>query len=288
MPRPDLLIVARGGGSVEDLMAFNEEAVVRAAAECAIPLISAVGHETDTTLIDFAADMRAPTPTAAAEMAVPVRAELIAQTLDFERRLLRRLRRAAWSERAPSLPGLARVLPRADAAVRASRASASMHAAERLGQALAPQSRVPTGAPSSRRRRCSGRGRLADRIRHRPRTAAALCDPRLARSRARGMSRARPPPRRGLAACSKASAIARCWQRGFALVRGADGTHAPPRRGDRAGRKLTLTFADGRSGATADGRPAAAQTGASRPGKGTGNIVLTHRRSRATMAVHER
>ncbi len=93
VPRPDLLIVARGGGSIEDLWGFNEEAVVRAIAECTIPVISAVGHETDTTLADHAADRRAPTPTAAAEMAVPVRVDLEATLADFATRQRRAVHR---------------------------------------------------------------------------------------------------------------------------------------------------------------------------------------------------
>ncbi len=134
IPRPDLVIVARGGGSIEDLWGFNEEIVVRAAAESAIPLISAVGHETDTTLIDHAADRRAPTPTAAAEMAVPVRMELLAWVAEQEARLVRASRQRL-DQRAQRLADLGRALGRPDALTGPSRQRLDLWA-DRLPGAL--------------------------------------------------------------------------------------------------------------------------------------------------------
>lgn len=113
VPRPDVIIVARGGGSLEDLWSFNEEVVVRAASSSAIPLISAVGHETDWTLIDHAADRRAPTPTAAAEMAVPVRLDLLAGVQQAHGRLTQAMTRKLEENRI-HLDGLVRGIPRLD------------------------------------------------------------------------------------------------------------------------------------------------------------------------------
>lgn len=134
IPRPDLLIVARGGGSVEDLWGFNEEIVARAAAASEIPLISAVGHETDTTLIDFVADRRAPTPTAAAELAVPVRHELMAWLDGAGARMTGALS-GGLQRRGQRLRDLGRALPRPDMLVEGPRQRLDV-LADRLGPAL--------------------------------------------------------------------------------------------------------------------------------------------------------
>jgi exodeoxyribonuclease VII large subunit len=140
IPRPDVLIVARGGGSLEDLWGFNEEAVVRAAAESVIPLISAVGHETDTTLIDYASDRRAPTPTAAAEMAVPVRLDLLNWVRQQDGYMTRAARQGVATRR-QRLGDLSRGLPRPEMLLEAPRQRLD-RAVLQLGPALRQAAQV--------------------------------------------------------------------------------------------------------------------------------------------------
>jgi len=173
VPRPDLVIVARGGGSIEDLWAFNEEVVFRAIAECSIPTISAVGHETDTTLADFAADRRAPTPTAAAELAVPVRSDLAIQLAELGLRKRRavvrplQLGRERLAVRVQRLP--------APAALLSAHVQRLDDSAERLRRALAARTQLARGdlqrvagrlsAPLLQARLGSARDRLSALVR---------------------------------------------------------------------------------------------------------------------------
>lgn len=280
VPRPDVLIVARGGGSLEDLWGFNEEIVARAAAASHIPLISAVGHETDTTLIDFVSDARAPTPTKAAEWAVPKYSELIEQMAKFSERLRVSVRRSLEAHRT-SLKAAARGLPRAEdlLAMPRQRFDAT---AQRLPRALAANTnahaqrfarlapRLQTRLLSVRLERARQRldqteqraatalSRVAHGRRTRIERAAARLTPQLLANRIARLRQALDGDTKMLAALSYQSVL----RRGFALVRDADGKAVRSVRNLHAGLDVALEFGDGTAGAaitstnaTGDGAP---------------------------------
>jgi exodeoxyribonuclease VII large subunit len=225
-PRPELLIVARGGGSIEDLWAFNEEEVVRAAAESPIPLISAVGHETDTTLIDHAADRRAPTPTAAAEIAVPVRGELLAQLGELSHRAQHCLARRA--ERCRERLDLTVCRWPEPQAIFAPMAQRLDEVGERLPRSLAAR------AGSAR----ADLNLVAGRLRR------ELLDQRLERL---------TEQLGGLWRMAELAHPERPLERGYARVTGRDGRTLIHARDAREAGLLTLRFADGSVDASVDG-----------------------------------
>ncbi|MBE9639725.1 exodeoxyribonuclease VII large subunit [Salipiger mangrovisoli] len=279
LPRPDLLIVARGGGSVEDLWGFNEEIVARAAAASRIPLISAVGHETDTTLIDFVSDRRAPTPTAAAEMAVPVRMELLARTGEGQLRLTRALTHRL-EVRGQRLRDLARALPRAETLLDQPRQRLDL-LSDRLPQALmrgVDRRRLALSHPAGALRpalltrmlatRAEALGRRADRLSIRPiqREIALGAD----RLKALGKRLDDAGARRVEAPRDRLDALDRLLQtlsykgtlaRGYAVVRGEGGQVLTSVAAAREASGLEIEFADGQmkiGGGAASGKPKAA------------------------------
>jgi exodeoxyribonuclease VII large subunit len=250
VPRPDVLIVARGGGSLEDLWAFNEEIVVRAAAASTIPLISAVGHETDTTLIDFASDRRAPTPSAAAEMAVPVRADLLAEVLDFGKRTISCLNRAL-REASTELAGLARGLgdPRRLIEERQQRLDV---AGERLIAGPRRVIEVKQQLIVAEARALKGAGeRFKSEMRQKiERTADRLSQYADRLKRHSGELLARGADRIDqLGKLLESYSFHSVLNRGFALVRNQDGQPVLAAAGLHAGDTLGIEFADGRVGA---------------------------------------
>ena len=240
MPRPDLIIVARGGGSIEDLWGFNEESVVRAAAASDIPLISAVGHETDTTLIDYASDMRAPTPTAAAELAVPVRSELAAWLAGMEERRVRALANGI-SLRGQRLRDLARAMPNPVDVVAMQGQKLDMVAARlpRALQGVTQAKRVQLAERTAALRPQSLRQMLVQKDQMLQRVTSDL-----ANIPARQMERWRDRLG-GLARLLETLGYTATLERGFAVVRSSDGAILSTAKAAKGAGALDIEFKDG-------------------------------------------
>jgi len=249
LPRPDLIIVARGGGSLEDLWSFNEEIVVRAAAASMIPLISAVGHETDITLIDFAADRRAPTPTAAAELAVPVRADLIGELLSKARRAL-----ACWQrgieQRRKELLLLSRALPAPNELLSVPRQRLDV-CTGRLPRALIANAQIHHRQLTRAATRLSPRLLKMRLTRSSEIVIAVAKRGELARKNYLQRRRDRV---RNAEQLLNAFSYQGVLKRGFALVRDGEGHPLHAAAGVSGGMRLDIEFADGRVGAVADGK----------------------------------